>query len=214
MGTVPVEEDGSAFFHVPSGVGFFMQALDGEGKAVQTMRSAAYVQPGQTHTCVGCHEPRNTSPPNGFPTAMHKEPSRITPGPEGSWPLDFGELVGPVLEARCTSCHKPGGEGEEFDLTPEKAYDSLVDYGSPSLRQHVLARYGEGRSVAGACASEVSPLVGLLEKGHYGLELGRDEWNRLYTWLDTYGQRQGSFGDDQERRLDELRRRMAKMLTR
>ena len=68
--------------------------------------------------------------------------------------------------------------------------------------------------MAGACASEVSPLVGLLEKGHYDIELSRDERDRLYTWLDTYGQRQGSFGEDQERRLDELRGRMAKMLAR
>ena len=34
----------------------------------------------------------------------------------------------------------------------------------------------------------------------------------LYTWLDTYGQRQGAFGPDQEHRLRKLRRRMASLL--
>ena len=67
LGTVPVEPDGSAHFRVPAGVTFFVQALDEQGVAVQTMRSATYVQPGQTVTCIGCHEPRNTAPPNRPP---------------------------------------------------------------------------------------------------------------------------------------------------
>jgi len=183
IGTVPVEEDGSAYFHVPSGVSFFLQALDSEGMAVQTMRSATYVQPGQTYTCIGCHEPRNTSPANSFPIAMSRAPSKINPGPEGSWPLDFQSLVGPVLEAHCTDCHKPGAEGAEFDLTPEKSYDSLVNFGKPSLREHVLARYAQGRSVAGACASTQSPLVTLLKKNHYDVKLQPDEPLHLDGYL-------------------------------
>ena len=231
LGTVPVEEDGSAYFHVPSGVSFFLQALDGEGMAVQTMRSATYVQPGQTFTCVGCHEPRNTSPPIGkkgsrlfsrngpegasqkrVPTpfsAAQREPSKIAPGPEGSWPLDFQALVGPVVAKHCVACHKPGAEGEGFDLVPEKSYDSLVDYGKPSLREHVKTRYDAGRSVAGACASATSPLVKLLKEGHYDVKLSAGDWARLYTWMDTYAQRQGSFGEDQEARLRQLRVDMA-----
>ncbi|MFH1919611.1 MAG: hypothetical protein ABIP48_07005, partial [Planctomycetota bacterium] len=214
IGTVPVEEDGSAYFHAPAGVAFFLQALDAEGMAVQTMRSATYVQPGQTSTCVGCHEPRNTSPPNHYPAAMKRTPSKITPGPEGSWPLDFRALVGPVLETHCTECHQPNaeGEGKKFDLTPEKSYDTLVTYGSPSLREHVLARYGQGRSVAGACASKLSPLVALLKEGHYDVQLQADDWARLYTWMDTYAQRQGSFGEDQEQRLRQLRVELAPIL--
>jgi hypothetical protein len=212
LGTVPVEEDGSAYFHVPSGVGFFLQALDSEGRTVQTMRSATYVQPGQTYTCVGCHEPRNTSPGNFATAAVRREASKIAPGPEGSWPLDFRSLVGPVLEKQCVACHKPGTEGAAFDLTPEKAYDSMVGYGKPSLAEHVRARYSAGRSVAGACASTVSPLVKLLKEGHYDVKLDRDEWLRLYTWMDTYAQRQGSFSEDQENRLRQLRADLAAIL--
>ena len=212
MGTVPVDEDGSAFFRVPSGVPFFMQALDGQGMAVQTMRSAAYVQPGQTYTCVGCHEQRNTSPPNVLPSAARREPSKITPGPEGSWPLDFQVLVQPVMEEHCTVCHKPGAEAAEFDLSAEKSYDSLVNYGDPSLKTHVIARRDQGRSTAGACASTVSPLVKLLRRPHHDVNLAPDDWTRLITWIDTYAQRLGSFSKDLEERLRELRRRMSPML--
>jgi len=255
LGSVPVEKDGSAYFRVPSGVTLFLQALDADGMAVQTMRSAAYVQPGQTTTCVGCHEPRHTSPPNLAVMALQREPSRIEPGPEGSWPLDFRTLVQPVLETHCVACHKPGAEGAKFDLTAAKAYTTLVSCkpqpkadtkgdakgdksnfgagvsiagraaspksvlspsGAPSgvsLQEHVMARYLEGRSIPGAGAAQQSPLVQLLKAGHYDVQLRRDAWERLFTWMDTYGQRQGHFSPEQERELRQLRQRMAALLT-
>ncbi|MHB8897476.1 MAG: HzsA-related protein [Thermoguttaceae bacterium] len=212
LGTVPVEEDGSANFLVPSGVPFFLQALDEHGVAVQTMRSATSVQPGQTFACIGCHEPRNSSPVNRFPLAARREPSRIAPGPEGSWPLDFQTLVGPVLEKSCVSCHGPGKEGSQFDLTPQNSYDSLVAFGKPSLRDHVMACYAEGRSHAGAGAAQTSQLVHLLRQGHYQVQLSPTDWERLFTWIDTYAQRLGSFDADQEQRLRDLKQRMAAIL--
>ena len=212
IGTVPVERDGSAHFRVPAGVSFFLQALDRDGIAVQTMRSVTYVQPGQLYTCIGCHEPRHTAPPNVSPLAAAREPSKILPGPEGSWPLDFQVLVQPVMERHCTGCHKPGGEDPEFDLTAAKSYESLVDYGSPSLREHVQARYNEGRSTAGACTARSNSLWQLLDTGHYRVKLGCDERRRLVTWMDTYGQRLGSFDRQQEEQLRDLRRQMAALL--
>ena len=216
IGTVPVEADGSAHFRVPPGVSFFLQALDAEGVAVQTMRSITYVQPGERTTCVGCHEPRHTAPPSvpasALPLAAMREPSKITPGPEGSWPLDFQVLVQPVLERQCVSCHKPGGKDPKFDFTAAKSYDALVGYGKPSLREHVQARYGEGRSIAGAGAAATNALWPLLDAGHYDVRLTDDDRRRLFVWMDTYGQRLGSFDAAQEERLRELRRRTAAIL--
>ncbi len=213
IGTVPVEEDGSAFFRVPSGVSVFFQALDAEGMAVQTMRSAAYVQPGQTYTCVGCHEARTSSPANLSVSALGREPSKIKLGPEGSWPLDYSALVQPVLETHCVGCHKPGGKDPKFDLTAGKSYAALLDYGNPSLRQHVKARYLESRSIPGAGASHQSPLLKLLKAGHYDVKLPAEAWERLALWMDTYGQLQGHFSPEQEAALRQLRRNLADMLT-
>jgi hypothetical protein len=190
----------------------FLQALDDDGIAVQTMRSATSVPPGQTFACVGCHERRNTSPTSAVPLAAHRAPSPITPGPEGSWPLDFHKLVGPVLQRQCVDCHRPGADGERFDLTVDKAYDSLVGYGQPSLRDHVLARYNEGRSQAGEGAAQTSALLQLLREGHYDVQLSADDSERLVTWMDTYAQRRGSFDADQEQRLCGLKNRMAAIL--
>lgn len=208
LGTVPVESDGSAHFRVPAGVSFFLQALDERGIAVQTMRSATYVQPGQTMTCIGCHEPRNTAPPSRAPLAALRDASPLEPGPAGSWPLHFDALVGPVLEQHCVRCHQPDADASRLAFTPERAYEALVDYGQPSLRTHVLERYRQGRSPAGAGAAQTSPLLALLRQGHYGVQLAADDWSRLSTWVDTYGQRRGSFSRQQEEQLRQLRDRL------
>jgi len=212
IGSVPVEQDGSAYFRAPSGVPFFLQALDSEGVAVQTMRGETYLQPGEKTTCIGCHEARNTAPPNVFPAAARREPSKITPGPEGSWPLSFAALVQPVMERHCVGCHRPGGKDPRFDLTAAKSYDRLMKYGRPSLIQHLAGRYRQSRSIAGAGAARVSPLVALLRKGHYEVKLAADDWQRLYTWMDTYAQLRGSFSDKQDEELRQLRQKMAPLL--
>ena len=143
LGTVPVEPDGSAYFVVPSGLPVFFQALDANGMALQTMRSLTYVQPGRTLGCVGCHEGRLTAPPNQpLPRAARREPSKIRVGPEGSWPLDFNDLVQPVLDKHCVRCHKPGAEGKgaKTNLAAGQAYRTLMDFGGGrSLRRHLQA---------------------------------------------------------------------------
>ncbi len=212
IGSVPVETDGSAYFQVPPGVALFLQALDDQGMAVQTMRSATYVQPGQTATCIGCHEPRNTAPVNVTPLAALRPPSKIAAPVAGSWPLDYRELVQPVLDARCGSCHQPGSAGGQFDLTAEHSYQTLVGYGSPSLQQHVQQRYQEGHSTAGHGAARTNPLWTLLDQGHYDVQLDNTDRARLIVWMDTYGQRAGAFDPNQEDQLRRLRQRVAPMM--
>jgi hypothetical protein len=177
------------------------------------MRSATSVQPGRTFACVGCHEPRNSPPLNTRPLALRREPSPLKLGPDGSWPLDFSVLVGPVLEEHCVRCHQPGQEGGQLDLTLDKSYDSLVDYGSPSLRDHVMQRYNEGRSEAGAGAAQTSQLLRLLDKGHYDVQLSAANRERLVTWMDTYAQRKGAFDDRQEQRLHALKESVRSILS-
>jgi hypothetical protein len=217
LGTVPVEEDGSAYFRVPAGMIVFFQALDAGGKAVQTMRSATHVQPGQTLGCAGCHEGRNTAAPPQTALASRRAPSKIAVGPEGSWPFRYDRLVQPVLERRCVSCHAPGGAdpaAARVDLTAAKSYDCLVAYGRPSLQEHVLARYRQGFSIEGAGAAAESPLLALLAgaKPHHGVALDARDLERLVTWLDAYGQRLGSFSAEQEAQLLTLRRECARLL--
>jgi hypothetical protein len=217
LGTVPVEDDGSAYFRVPAGVIVFFQALDERGFARQTMRSVTHVQPGQTLSCIGCHEHRQQTPPVKPVLAASREPSRLALGPDGSWPLRFDRLMQPVLDADCVSCHHPAATNAiaaQVDLTPAKAYDTLVRYGQPSARDQVWAAYRRGHSLPGDGIAQRSALLALLETspGHYDVQLDADSRERWLTWLDTYAQRLGHFDDTQERELIELRLRSAELL--
>lgn len=218
LGTVPVERDGSAYFRAPSGVPLFFQALDKNGMAVQTMRSLTYLQPRETLSCIGCHEARNTAPPNMAALSTRRAPSRIAVGPEGSWPLRFDQLVQPVLDRNCVNCHRFGPSSGTFaankpDLSAVSAYESMVSFGGAvSLRENILARYREGRSIAGGGPARTSALLALLRKGHYGVQLSKSDTVRLVTWMDTYAQNLGAFSDSQEADLKRLKTRCASLL--
>ncbi len=215
LGTVPVEEDGSAYFRVPSGIPVLFQALDRQGLMVQTMRSLTYVQPNQTLACVGCHEHRDTTPlPGKIPLAAAREPSKLTPGPEGSWPLRYDELVQPVLERQCVRCHRPDSDDAKAaapDLTAAKSYQSLLSYSGNDLQK--LA-FEKDRSVVGDCPARKSKLLALLTQGegHHDVKLSDDDFDRLVTWMDTYAHRIGHFSDEQEQQLRQFRKQFATML--
>jgi len=215
LGTVPVENDGSAYFRVPSGVSLFFQALDGDGLAVQTMRTLTYVQAKQTLSCIGCHEHRDLAPVvTDLPLAALREPSKLTPGPEGSWPLRFDQLVQPVLEKLCVRCHRPGSDDKKaarFNLTAARSYQNLLSFGGKDL--HRLA-FERDSSVPGECVARKSKLLAILmdRKGHQDVHLDPDSLDRLATWMDTYAHRQGHFSPAQEEQLRQLRQKLAGML--
>ncbi len=217
LGTVPVERDGSAYFRVPSGVPLFFQALDARGPAVQTMRSLTYAMPGQTLSCVGCHESRESAPPaaNPSPVALARPASQITPGPSGSWPLRFDQLVQPVLDRHCVECHRPGSQDAQaakLDLSPGAAYQALLTFGGGDLKQRAFER---DRSIPNQAVAATSKLWDLLSQsgGHQGTKLDADSLERLATWMDTYAQFQGHFSPEQEQELLAFRETLKPLLS-
>ncbi|MBQ6615265.1 MAG: discoidin domain-containing protein [Thermoguttaceae bacterium] len=191
IGTVPVEEDGSAHFMVPAQMEVFFQALDENGNAVQSMRSGTYFQPGDNVSCVGCHEPKGqiTRTSSVLPSAFTRPASIPQPDVEGSRPANFVEMVQPILDKHCVECHaKP--ENKTFSLAKEpykkyhkatfyQSYYNLVfngwafhDYGDPT------------RTIPGQFGALKSPLLPLLDKGHYGVQLTPEERHRIALWLD------------------------------
>ena len=74
LGTVPVNPDGSALFRIPANTPISLQPLDAEGKALQVMQSWLVGMPGETVSCVGCHEPQSTTPIAYDTVAARDEP--------------------------------------------------------------------------------------------------------------------------------------------
>jgi hypothetical protein len=209
LGTVPVEKDGSAYFRVPARKAVLFQALDEQGRAVQTMYSLTYVQPGESVSCVGCHERGATSPPaspsDSTAMALRRPPSVIMPGPDGCRPLSYPLLVQPVLDRHCVECHAAGLPKEKSGdvvLTGEpesqfsRSYNALVGW--------VSFRHSDGppRTRPDQYGARGSRLTTLLLEGHYGVKLSDQDWESLITWMDSNALFYGTFDhQDQARQL-------------
>ena len=81
LGTVPVEEDGSAIFRVPANTPISVQPLDAEGKALQLMRSWFTAMPGEVALLRRLprapeHQPAHPPDPGLAPAAV----ARSSPG--------------------------------------------------------------------------------------------------------------------------------------
>lgn len=207
LGTVPVESDGSAYFRAPARKPLYFQALDKEGRAVQSMRSVTYLQPGEHRSCLGCHEPRGTVPTNKQNLLALKRPSsKIKPGPDGTRPFSYPRLVQPVLDRHCVRCHNgtTGDLKSRLVLTGEpagsfsKSYESLKPYirwyewGGSSITQIVTK--------PGRIGADESPLLKILQDPTHSehVNLDKEERDRLYIWLDGNVPFYGTYDEKQQ----------------
>ncbi len=205
LGTVPVEEDGSAFFEAPAKIPLLFQALDENGRMVQGMRSLVYLQPGESAGCVGCHEDRMATVASSKTIASTKQPATITPGPDGAKPLSYPILVQPVLDQKCVSCHNSERKAGDLLLTGDidghytKSYNALINYVSYTYWGATDGNK-EPRTEPDSFGARPSKLTQFLESGHYNVELTPEEWERLNVWIDANALFYGTFNvEDQAR---------------
>ena len=199
LGTVPVEADGSALFRVPANTPIFVQPLDADGKAQQQMRSWYSAMPGETASCIGCHERQNHGPPSRRTLAAMRKPTEIAPWNGPARGFSFDRDVQPVLDRRCVGCHngqpvQMAGQDKPaatpLDLRAKRLHPDFDGDYSPAymdLQRYVRRAGYESDNHMHAPAEfepDTSHLVQLLKKGHYNVQLSRDEWERLYTWID------------------------------
>lgn len=193
-GTVDVEEDGSCMFEFPANTPLSVQPLDEDGRALQMMRSWLVGMPGETISCIGCHESQNAAAPSGQSTAAaRKPPQKIKPwyGEKRGW--GFDREVQPLLDRKCVGCHngtntattKLGMPLPNFTYRKNVwsgfsgAYLALHPYvrrNGPEGDYHVLTPLEFN--------AMTSELIQMLKKGHHGVTLTTEDWDRLYTWID------------------------------
>jgi hypothetical protein len=198
LGTVPVEEDGSAYFEAPVGKTLSFQALDERGMMIVGMRSATYVHPGEQLSCVGCHEDKWRAPTTYTATALRRSPSKITPEPEGSNPLTYFRLVKPVFEKTCLPCHVKEKQGPQSFV-----YDDLVrPVINGKKRESLIYNIGAwGHGQIRGSRSEPYKM------GAYGSRMGQallkthmdrinpEEFRRIVVWLDCNSPLYGTYFD-------------------
>jgi formylglycine-generating enzyme required for sulfatase activity len=242
LGTVPVYPDGSAKFRVPANIPITLQALDGEGRAVQLMRSWYTAMPGETASCIGCHESPGETPKVRRDLAMSERASEIRPWYGPARGFDFEREVQPVLNQHCVGCHDGRPLADDRSLPDLRDRDSVGEYrGLPlsklgatrldrsiplahpdrfSSCENMPAPYGGLRTHYSPAYEALIPyirrvnieddanllrpseyhantseLIQMLEKGHHTVQLDREAWDRLVTWIDLNGPCHGTWGE-------------------
>jgi len=204
IGTVPVEEDGSAHFTVPTEIPIYFQALDSLGRAVQTMRSITYLHEGESLTCIGCHDKKQKAPAfTGLSNlALRRQPSTPKKDTEDLNPLLFPNLIQPIIDKKCLDCHErkdnaPSLRGDKFAQNGwSESYQTLAPLGW-AMSGGNGALYNRNSSLSYSIPGEIgaikSELYKMLSTGHHGVELTKEEINKIIIWLDCNSVYYGSY---------------------
>ena len=213
LGVVPVDENGSAYFEAPSGRALYLQALDADGRLVQSMRSFVQAAPGTTRSCIGCHEHKSSTPSNerGFPPILHASLSALKPESWGSGYVDYPSMVQPILDRHCVSCHGgsdgiaagldlSGGWTEHFNISyvnlVNRCETQLVAYWIAGIDcMNGTAYWSVQQFAPRGHGSGAAPLANLIMSGHKGQipKLTRQERDLLFAWIDSNGLYHGSW---------------------
>ncbi|UCG46591.1 MAG: hypothetical protein JSU94_13915 [Phycisphaerales bacterium] len=192
LGTVPVEEDGSAYFEVPADRFVYFQLLDANKMMVQSMRSGTIVQSGELTGCTGCHDNRRAAPPQlrtKMPMAMMRAPSQMSGGGEARL-FSYIDEVQPVFDRHCVSCHDYGKEaGETLLLARDRTNTFNTSY-NELWRKKYIKPIGAGPheiQQAYSWGSHESRLIGILLDGHEEVKLSKEELQTIAAWIDING---------------------------
>ena len=217
LGTVPVDADGSAQFRVPANTPISVQPLDAEGKAVQLMRSWMTAMPGEVVQCAGCHEPQNTAPPRdrhdrpepaaGGDRALARPGARLQLRPRGAAgdrPLLRRLPRRPAAARRhARSPTSAATRRSPTGVRSRPATAAATPASSPSATPSCTATSaGRASRAITTCSSRWSStptrreLVQMLRKGHHGVKLDAEAWDRLVTWIDLNCPFHGTWGEE------------------
>jgi formylglycine-generating enzyme required for sulfatase activity len=205
LGTAPVYEDGSAYFKIPANIPIAVQPLDADGRAVQIMRSWFVGMPGEAVSCVGCHERQNMTPAPVQTIAARLEAVELTPWKGPARGFSFKRDVQPVLDKFCVGCHdgNPRTDGRTLPDFSPKERNGWNNFTRSYLALHPYVRRPGPESdyhlqKPAEFHASTSELVQMLEKGHHGVRLDADAWDRIYTWIDLNVPDHGTWGEHHE----------------
>ncbi len=197
LGIVPVEDDGSAYFEAPVAKQLIFQALDENFMAVQSMRSSAFVHPGEQLSCVGCHEntkraPQRTSPP----LAMRRPPSRPEPECGPVEPVSYYRQIKPIFGQKCLPCHKETGKGLQ-DMSYDALKEDYTFWFSGAMFTDMTTAYsgvhGGSRTIPGRFGARASKIGQVLLSESHLKTVSPEDRHQVVQWLDCNSLRLGSY---------------------
>lgn len=202
LGTVPVNEDGSAYFRVPANRPIFFLAMDEKGHCVKRMHSFTSVMPGETTTCIGCHEERTetgrSDEKNRLLRLMEHVPSKITSFKDIPDVFCFTRDIQPVLDKYCLECHNPDREEGGFNISGHWSPLYTIGYAQMSW----LQLFGDNRNRAKSnfdpyeIGTGSSRLVRMIEEKHGGVVMSELEQRIIRLWIDAGANYTGTYAGE------------------
>ncbi len=216
VGTVPVNSDGSAKFRIPANMPVSLQPLDKDGRALQLMRSWMTAMPGEVVQCAGCHEPQNTAPLARPTIALNADPAEIEPWHGPLRGFSYPREVQPVVTKHCVGCHDGGNRDDGLTIPNLRGDVKITDWaqitpgrggargGKFSVGYYELSRYVRRPGIESdyhllepmEFHAGTTQLVQMLDKGHHGVDLDEEAWDRLITWIDLNCPYHGTWGEE------------------
>jgi len=203
-GVAKVHEDGSACFTVPAGENVFLQALDKNYMQVQHMPTFINLMPGETRSCIGCHEHRTKAPrvASVTPEAMNHPVQSLSPQPGDKGPrmVHYVTDIQPILNKHCVGCHGGKSPKGHLDLTGEttkdwnRSYESLVGKGLVAVRDCRYGRSGFRPEPPLSFGSHLSKLTERIRTDPCKSKLSTAEFIRITTWIDANSPYLGKYG--------------------
>jgi hypothetical protein len=198
LGTVPVEPDGSAYLEVPALRSLFFVALDENNDSVKRMHSFLTVMPGETTSCVGCHEQRQQAPapaPAATLRALQRPPSRVEPLARIPEVFDYPRDIQPILDKHCVSCHDYDQRSGGVILTGD--HGPIFSHSYYILTARQLFSDGRDRLETNlpprAVGTSASPLMKMLDGKHYGVQLTPHEQDMIRYWIESAAPYPGTY---------------------
>ena len=191
LGTVPVSEDGSAYFELPAKRSVLFCAMDENDHCVKRMHSFTSVMPGEVTACIGCHEERTETPSaeerdrlNRLLRTVPVKPEKIAGVPEI---FVFPRDIQPILDRHCLKCHHHDREEGGFNISGD--WNPLYTFGYMQMSWRKLFGDNRNRSMGNFAPYEIgtgsSRLLKLIEEGHEGVKMPEEEQKIIRNWLDA-----------------------------
>jgi hypothetical protein len=159
------------------------------------MQSFVTLQPGETTSCVGCHEQRTRSPRASWTdlAAMRRTPSRIEPVRDAPDVFDFPRDIQPILDRLCVDCHgyettaRGGPRAGRLLLTG----DHGPKYNHSYYMMTIARLFSDGRNqptsnyAPRTLGSAASRILQRLDGSHHDVRATPEEKTKLRLWIES-----------------------------
>ncbi|MFW6303591.1 MAG: hypothetical protein ACOC2L_03125, partial [Candidatus Sumerlaeota bacterium] len=154
--------------------------------------------PGETTSCIGCHENRTMAPPKmdvAMVPALKKGPAQLEPLEGVPEIIDYVRDVQPIWDKNCVKCHNYEKYAGKLSLTGDRSPSfthSYLNIEWAGLVSH--GAQGAGNKAPYSIGAVESKLYQTIDKPHHGVGLSETEKKIVWAWIESSVGWAGTYG--------------------